>query len=120
MAPRNTNKTAKKKAENAESTIATPQADGGQASPLPCQDDAMVSTAGQSSVTHSELSLDKFNDNLQKRIVEALCTTEVIDVITKALSDVILESVTQRVYESIDHDLSAKLSTINGLEKKNR
>ena len=117
MAPRNGGKSAKKKAENAEDTNAPQSMDPGQASPLTNSDEAEATAAGHSSVVPPGLSMEEFNGTLQKRIVDALCATEVVDVITKAVSDAILDSVTQRVYASLDHDLQAKLKMIQDLEK---
>ena len=117
MAPRNSSKNVKKKAENTEDTTAAQSTATGKLPRRPSPDEATVSAAGHSSVVPSELSMEEFNDTLQSRIVQALCTKEVVDVITKALSEAILDSVTQRVYESIDHDLQTKLKSIKDLEK---
>ena len=117
MASRGGGKGAKKKAKNAGDTNDDLSSNHGQSSPLPCADEATVSSAGHSSVVQAELATDEFNDTLQRRIVQALCTPDVIEVITKAVSDAIMDSVTQRVYESIDLDMQSRMKVVQDLER---
>lgn len=113
-------KGSKKKLVNANDANDGQSTSDGAPAPLLDEEDHLASSAGQSSVmpVSGNIDLDEFNGTLQKRIVEALCTPEVVEVITKAVSEAILDSVTQRVYESIDHDIQSKMSLIKKLEKQ--
>ena len=119
MAPRPTGKGAKKKSESqseSNNTNTVQQANPGDVAPVVNEDDQPPVSAGHS----SDLLLsgsEKFSDSLQKHIVEAICTPKVIDVITTAVTEAIMETVTQRVYESVNLDLQAKLAKMEKLEK---
>ena len=122
MAPRQNVKRTKKK-QNCQSETSNLDADQ-QANPMGMDprssgDDHSARSAGHSSnstLIETE-EFNELNDSLQKRIVEALCTPEVIDVITKAVTNAIIETVTQRVYESLNHDIQVKLENMTKLEK---
>ena len=118
MAPRQNVKGTKKK-QNCQTETGNLNADH-QANPMGMDprssgDDHSARSAGRSSnstLIETE-EFNELNDSLQKRIVEALCTPEVIDVITKAVTNAIIETVTQRVYESLNHDIQVKLENID-------
>ena len=57
-------------------------------------------------------------DDLQTRIQNALLSEAVIGTIVKAVADAILETVTSKVYASIDFDIKAKTEQIKDLEKQ--
>ena len=85
------------------------------------EDDNLLSSAGQppkSPSTPGPIHLEEFNETLHERIVKALGHQKVIDTITKTVTKAILDTVTQRVYQSLDHDVQAKLSAIQKLEKE--
>ena len=59
-----------------------------------------------------------FGNDLQRRIEEALLSKAVISTIVKAVSEAILENVTNEVYRSIDFDIQKKTEKIAELDLK--
>ena len=122
MSTRSARKRSKKKQGSLkkEQFLRSPLARGTTAAQMFDEDDHLDCSAGQptkSPPTPGPIHLDELNETLHERIVQALCHQEVINAVTKAVTEAILDTVTQRVYESLDHDFQMKLSAIQKLEK---
>ena len=80
-----------------------------------------VSSAGQSGEKLIAPDSD-LKCAIKQQITDALCSSEVIDIITEAVCDAIEkrleEKITTKVYNAIDMDLEKKCSEIRSLEKE--
>ena len=126
MPPKGSKRETKKKAEQEAECSSNQPTSNGQAARAPTasvddpSDTAVEIPAGQPSVSSppgQPESEEEFNSKLHSRIVKALCDPEVIKIVTKAVSEAIMDTVTQRVYSSLDHDFQTKLKLIHDLEK---
>ena len=90
-------------------------------SPGPCVGQSDVCSAGQP--TEKLITADSdLKCPIKQQITEALCSAEVIDIITQAVCDAVeerlKETITASVYESINMDLEKKCSDIKKLKEQ--